>query len=216
MTHPNFGASDALGDGRPVNSPSTVYQIAPEALDLLRTLGRKAWHVKLAEYLMNRETLAAQYAKEREQNRIPVRIAAGKQITLSPGEHSELIRAIVEEFAPRSAPGSELVYAGDTGDKWGYFNAPLLAKLGVDVDSHGKMPDVVLHYARCRWLLLVEAVTSHGPVDGKRHSELAKLFASAKAGLVYVTAFPTRSVLAPTSATSPGKPKYGFRNPHRT
>jgi len=42
---------------------------------------------------------------------------------------------------------------------------------------------------------LVEAVTSHGPVDGKRHAELAELFAGATAGLVYVTAFPNRTIL---------------------
>lgn len=42
---------------------------------------------------------------------------------------------------------------------------------------------------------LAESVTSHGPVVGKRHSELAALFAGSKAGLVYVTAFPDRSVM---------------------
>ena len=120
---------------------------------------------------------------DREQNRIPMQIAPGKKINLSPGEHSELIRAIVEEFGPRFAPGSLLVYAGDTGDKWGYFDAVLLAKLGLDVDSHGKMPDVVLYFAEKNWLLLIESVTSHGPVDGKRHAELTKLFAGSTAGL---------------------------------
>lgn len=89
-----------------------------------------------------------------------------------------------------------LVYAGDTGDKWGYFNAPLLAELDVDVDSHGKMPDVVLHHAAKNWLLLVESVTSHGPVDAKRHAELAELFAAATAGLVFVTAFPNRATMS--------------------
>ena len=63
------------------------------------------------------------------------------------------------------------------------------------VDTHGKMPDVVLHYVEKDWLLLVESVTSHGPVDGKRHAELARLFAESTAGLVYVTAFPNRSVM---------------------
>ncbi len=180
---------------RPVNSPKAVYQIEPAALDLLRTFGTPAWHDSLTAYLAERETLVARYAKEREQNRIPVEIAPGKEITLSPGEHSELIRAIIEDFAPRFAPGSVLVYAGDTGDKWGYFDAPLLAGLGVDVDSHGKMPDVVLHFTAKNWLLLVESVTSHGPVDGKRHAELAKLFAGSTAGLVYVTAFPNRAIM---------------------
>jgi hypothetical protein len=181
---------------RPVNSPKAVYQIEPAALALLRTFGSASWHDALTNYLAERETLVARYAKEREQNRIPVRIAPGKAITLSPGEHSELIRAVVEDFAPRFAPGSLLVYAGDTGDKWGYFDAPLLVELGVNVGAHGKMPDVVLHYTAKDWLLLVESVTSHGPVDGKRHSELANLFAESNAGLVYVTAFPSRAIMS--------------------
>jgi hypothetical protein len=180
---------------RPVNSPKAVYQIEPAALALLRTFGTSAWHDSLTAYLAERETLVARYAKEREQNLIPVEIAPGQQITLSPGEHSELIRAIIEDFASRFAPGSVLIYAGDTGDKWGYFDAPLLAGLGVDADSHGKMPDVVLHYTAKNWLLLVESVTSHGPVDGKRHAELANLFAGSTAGLVYVTAFPNRAIM---------------------
>jgi len=181
---------------RPVNSPRAVYQIEPAALALLRTFNTTAWHDNLAVYLAERETLVTRYAKEREQNRIPVEIAPGQQITLSPGEHSELIRAIIEDFAPRFAPGSLLVYAGDTGDKWGYFDAALLAGLGDKVDSHGKMPDVVLNYTAKNWLLLVESVTSHGPVDGKRHTELATLFANSSAGLVYVTAFPNRPIMA--------------------
>jgi BsuBI/PstI restriction endonuclease domain/BsuBI/PstI restriction endonuclease HTH domain len=181
---------------RPVNSPKAVYQIAPTVLPLLRSFGSPEWHDNLTTYLSQNQTLAAQYAMEREQNRIPIQIAPGKEITLSPGEHSDLIRAIVEDFAPRFAPGSVLVYAGDTGDKWGYFDAVLLAELGVNVDSHGKMPDVVLHFVERNWLLLVESVTSHGPVDGKRHAELAKLFAGSTAGLVYVTAFPNRGIMS--------------------
>lgn len=181
---------------RPVNSPKAVYQIEPQALKLLKSFGTKKWHNNLAEYLCQRDTLAEKYANERKQNRVPVHIAKGKKITLSPGEHSELIRSIIEDFAPRFAPDSILVYAGDTGDKWGYFDAALLSELGVEPDAHGKMPDVVLYYAKRNWLLLVESVTSHGPVDAKRHSELATLFKNAKPGLVYVTAFPNRSVMA--------------------
>lgn len=180
---------------RPVNSPKAVYQIEPATLALLRTFGTPAWHDNLTTYLAERETLTTRYARERRQNRIPVQIAPGKEITLSPGEHSELIRAIIESFGPRFVPGGVLIYAGDTGDKWGYFDAPLLVELGVNVDSHGKMPDVVLYYPSRNWLLLVESVTSHGPVDGKRHADLGRLFAGSKAGLVYVTAFPNRQIM---------------------
>lgn len=181
---------------RPVNSPGAVYQIEDAVLELLRSFGAPAWRDNLAAYLADHETLAARYAMEREQSRIPVNIAGGEEITLSPGEHSELIRDIIEEFGPRFVPGGVLIYAGDTGDKWGYFDAPLLSDLGVTVDSHGKMPDVVLFCPKRNWLLLVESVTSHGPVDAKRHSELAGLFVNSKAGLVYVTAFPNRSLMS--------------------
>ena len=180
---------------RPVNSPKAVYQIEPEALALLKTHGSVAWGAKLKEYLSTRQTLAARYAKAREQARIPVRVAPGKEIQISPGEHSELIKAIIENFGSRFVPGGVLIYAGDTGDKWGYYDESLLAKLGVAVDSHGKMPDVVIYFPERNWLLLIESVTSHGPVDGKRHDELARLFAGSSAGLVYVTAFPSRTLM---------------------
>lgn len=181
---------------RAVNSPKAVYQIEPSALSLLRNVATRGWQDKLDTYLAAHKTLVQHYARERDQQRIPVRVAADRKIELSPGKHSELIQSIVEAFAPRFAPGSELIYAGDTGDKWGYFDSDRLAELGVHMDAHGKMPDVVFYYPERDWLLLVEAVTSHGPVDGKRHAELAKLFSKSKAGLVYVTAFPNRATMS--------------------
>jgi len=180
---------------RPVNSPAAVYQVAPEVLALLRTFDRPAWHDGLTAYLAKHQGLAERYAQKRIQNLVPVEVAPGKRINLSPGEHSELIRGIIEDFAARFAPGAVLIYAGDTGEKWGYFDALLLARLGVEVEIHGKMPDVVLYCASRNWMLLIESVTSHGPVNGKRHAELAKIFAKSKAGLVYVTAFPSRAVM---------------------
>ncbi len=180
---------------RPVNSPKAVYQVEPSAIALLRTFGTPQWRDNLTAYLAVRETLVSRYAREREQARIPVKVAPGQSVTLSPGEHSGLIRNIIEDFGPRFVPGGTLIYAGDTGDKWAYFDVTTLGNLGVTVDSHGKMPDVVLHCPERNWLLLVECVTSHGPVDGKRHAELANLFAKSTAGLVYVTAFPDRSTM---------------------
>ncbi|MYF35414.1 MAG: restriction endonuclease [Synechococcus sp. SB0678_bin_12] len=180
---------------RPVNSLKAVYQIESTTLNLLRAFDTPSWHDNLTAYLDQHETLVVRYAKEREQNHIPVKIASGKDIVLSPGKHSELIRSIIEDFAPRFAPGSVPIYVGDTGSKWSYFDRDRLARLGATVDAHGKMPDVALHYVEKNWLLLVEAVTSHGPVDGKRHDELAELFVGARAGLVYVTAFPNRATM---------------------
>jgi hypothetical protein len=180
---------------RPVNSPYAVYQIAPEALALLRSFGTSAWDTALLRYLGQARTLADRYARRREMHLVPVHLPAGEEIFLSPGDHSELIRAIIEEFAPRFTPGGILIYAGDTGNKLGCIDAGKFAELGISVDGHGKMPDVVIHYVEQNWLLLIEAVTSHGPIDAKRHEELMALFANSSAGLVYVTAFQTRQTL---------------------
>jgi hypothetical protein len=180
--------------GRPVNSPKAVYQISPAALSLIRTYGTSEWGDALYKYTSVIQTLAVRYAKEREQNKLPVKLKNGLEFQISPGEHSELIKAIIEEFAPRFTPGAKLIYAGDTGEKWGYFDAEALKNLGVEVDAHGKMPDVVLFWLENNWLILVESVTSHGPVNPKRHAELERLFSCSTAGLVFVTAFPSRSV----------------------
>lgn len=181
---------------RPVNSPKAVYQISPEAFVLLKNYSDSTWAAALDHYSSIQKTLTEKYAKARNHELIPVRIDESQEINISPGEHSELIKAIVEAFAPRYAPNARLVYVGDTGEKWGYFDKKLLHELGVTVDSHGKMPDVVFYYTAKNWLLLVESVTSHGPVDGKRHEELSRLFAGSTAGLVFVTAFPNRAIMA--------------------
>lgn len=56
--------------------------------------------------------------------------------------------------------------------------------------EHGIMPDVVIYCSKRDWLILAEAVASSGPVDGKRHKDLKRLFRDSSAGLVFVTAFP--------------------------
>jgi BsuBI/PstI restriction endonuclease domain/BsuBI/PstI restriction endonuclease HTH domain len=180
---------------RAVNSPKAVYQIEQEALVLLRQFGTRKWGDALKAYLEVRDTLSAKYANEREHNRVPVQIAEGKQMQLSPGLHSELIKSIIEDFGSRFVPGGELVYVGDTGDKWGYYDDSILIRLGIEIDSHGKIPDVVMYYPSRNWLVLIESVTSHGPVDGKRHIELRAMFAKSTAALVYVTAFPSRALM---------------------
>lgn len=180
---------------RPVNSPAAVYQLSPEALSLLRSFGSPDWAQALETYRGLKPGLASRYGAARTRALVPVSIPGGGLVNLSPGAHSELIRAIVESFAPTHIPGARLVYVGDTGDKAGYFDEAFLGELGVAVDPHGKLPDVVLYDLRREWLILVESVTSHGPVDGKRHDELKALFGQSEKGLVFVTAFPDRRVM---------------------
>lgn len=180
---------------RAINSGKSVYQIEGSALGLLRTFGTPEWDITLAVYLASLSTLQQHYAQERQMARIPVRVAEGKTLALSPGGQNVLVEQIIHEFAPRFTPGSTALYVGDTDDKWAYFASQDLEALGVSIETHGKMPDVILHHTEKDWLVLIEAVTSHGPVDFKRREELKRPFAGSKAGLVFVTTFLTRAAM---------------------
>lgn len=180
---------------RPVNSPDNRYQIEPSALKLICTFGTPEWGKSLATYLASAEALRSLHPAEREMSQIPVKLPNGTMLQLTAGGQNVLVKDIVEQFCPRFTPGGVVLYVGDTGDKYLHIADDNLERLGVRVDKHGKMPDVVIHHVKKNWLVLIEAVTSHGPVDIKRHNELRKLFRGAKAGLVFVTAFLTRKAM---------------------
>ena len=177
---------------RPVNSPKAVYQISPAALKVIKTFGTSDFEPLISDFIQNQSTLAAQYAHEREMNMVSVKIKKNHMIQISPGKHSELIRDIIEQLAPRFLPNSTLIYVGDTGEKWGYYDQELAGNLLFNVQEHGKMPDVILYVEDKRWLVLIEAVTSHGPVDSKRYIELEELFSNVSANKVYISAFPDK------------------------
>ncbi|MDZ8049954.1 MAG: BsuBI/PstI family type II restriction endonuclease [Aulosira sp. ZfuVER01] len=179
---------------RPINSPKTVYQIEESVLELLRTYGTSEWEKSIHTYLASAETLKQRYAQERELARIPIMIE-GEMKTLSPGGQNILIEKIINEFAPRFTPGGRLIYVGDTDEKFAHFNEDALKALGVTVDAHGKMPDVIIHHLKNNWLVLIEAVTSHGPINPKRKQELQALFAEIKIPLVMVTTFLSRKAM---------------------
>jgi adenine-specific DNA-methyltransferase len=178
---------------RPTNSPDTVYQIEAGFLELLKTWGTGEWEKSLETYLSSNETLKTKYAQERAMKRIPIKLAAGKTITLSPGGQNILVERIIKDFCEFFTYGGTPVYVGDTDDKFAHHDVDLLKSLGVTIETHGKMPDVIVYDEVRNWLFLIEAVTSHGPVNPKRMKELKTLFKSCTAGLVFVTAFLDRS-----------------------
>ncbi|MDT4761849.1 BsuBI/PstI family type II restriction endonuclease [Sphaerochaeta sp. PS] len=181
---------------RPINSPKWCYQIAPEAFELIKKYGSSEWDEKLNEYLKIKPSLAKTYAAERTQNRVSVQINGTMNIDLSRGTHSELIKQIIEELAPRFLPNSTLIYVGDTGKKDGYFDTETAQEIGIDFDIHGKMPDVIFYKKDKNWLILVESVTSVGPMDGKRIMELNELFSACLLPKVFITAFPDKTTFS--------------------
>lgn len=178
---------------RPVNSPKWCYRVHPQALRLAQLVGSTELEQALRAYLNDNPGLVAQYAAERQMNRIPITLPDGTKLTLSPGGQNVLIREMAEQFCSRFTPGGQVLYVGDADEKWAVFEKEALDRLGVQVDSHGKMPDLVVYMPDKNWLVLMEAASTHGPVDAKRHAELKKLFSGSTAGPVFVSCFPSRT-----------------------
>ena len=177
---------------RPTNSGKTVYQVEVNALELFRSYGSKTWKRKLKKYMANREKIRSELIRQRKLTRIPVKLPGQEIVTLSPGGQNPLIKRVIEEFCSRFTPGGFIVYIGDAENKFLHMETDYLKRLGVVIEPSAKMPDVVVHDTKRNWLLLVEAVTSVGPIDGKRRVELKYLFKGCSAGLVFVTAFESR------------------------
>jgi hypothetical protein len=180
---------------RPTNSPKTCYQIEPAALALIRAFGTSAWGQRLPAFLRANEGLRKLRAAEREMTLVPVRLPDGSELRLTPGGQNNLIAAVLTEFCPRFTPGGTLAYVGDAGDKLRAEYAEYLAGLGIHVTEHGKMPDVMVYLPDRNWLVVIEAVTSHGPISILRRKQLKDLFQPSSAGIVYVTAFETRQAM---------------------
>lgn len=180
---------------RPVNSPRFCYQVPDELLLALRSVGTGVWPEALVRWQGEVPSLRDRWASEREMALIAVTLPDGTEISLTPGGQNLLIALIVEDFCTRYTPGGQVLYLGDAGAGDPIDRRDVLADLGVAIQDHGKMPDVVVWMPDREWLVLIEAATSHGPIDPLRRADLTALFASG-VGLVFVTAFPDMPAFA--------------------
>lgn len=175
--------------GRPTNSGETVYQLTEDAAGVLRAFGTSEFGRQCAAFVARHGALSATYQRQRRLHKVPVTLPDGARVELSPGAHNELQRRVVEDFAPRFAPGGVVLYLGDTAHKRLVVASSILDHLNIPALHHDKLPDVVLWDRPRNWLFLIEAVTNHGPVSPKRHAELEAMLRQCPAGRVYVTAF---------------------------
>ena len=119
-------------------------------------------------------------------------LSSGLELAFSEGEHNELQKAIVEEFLPRFGYGAEILYIGDTSNKYLYLDKKKLEELNFFEISHEELPDIVAFSRKKKWLYLIEAVHSSGPISELRLLQLKKLTINCTVDLVFVTAFLNR------------------------
>ena len=183
----NFRNAAMVEDnGMATNSPNYRWRITDEFLKVLRSIDKD--NSALLDFKEKHVSLVELYSSKRVMKKMPVKIN-GANYTFSPGKHNELQKSIIEEFAPRFAPNSECLYVGDTTNKDLYKNVEQLKALGFEITLHDKMPDVVLYREDKNWIYFIEAVTSSGPMDGKRIVELKEMTKNVTAGIIYITAF---------------------------
>ena len=185
--HPFRMASLIEDNGLATNSPNYRYRITDEFLAVMKEMGKRK-NKALNHFMTNHDNLTEIYASKKKMQKMPVRIN-NLDFTFSPGKHNKLQKAIIEEFAPRFAPGSECLYVGDTIRKDMVKNKEKLSQLGFEITLHDKMPDVVLYREDKHWIYFVESVTSVGPMDPKRIIEIESMTGNVTAGKIYVTAF---------------------------
>ena len=173
-------------NGKSTNSPNYRWRLTREFVNILQNIG--ITDAPLKAFLSNHERLVDIYASKKIMEKMPVKIN-GQDFTFSPGSHNELQKAIIEEFAPRFAPGSECLYVGDTTEKDLVKNVAKLRELGFEITLHDKMPDVVLYREDKDWIYFVESVTSVGPMDPKRLVEIGQMTGNVTSGMIFVTAF---------------------------
>ena len=186
----HFRTAALIEDNREAtNSPNYRYRLTEEVLQLLRNFGLQSWYENISKFMINHEKLIDTYESKKKMAMMPVHIN-DSDLKFSPGKHNQLQKAIIEEFAPRFAPGARCLYVGDTIKKDLVRNTDKLHQLGIEITLHGKMPDVILYRADKNWIYFIESVTSVGPISPKRIIEISEMTKKVTAGKIFVTAFP--------------------------
>ncbi|MCH2236217.1 MAG: hypothetical protein MK078_18435 [Crocinitomicaceae bacterium] len=185
---------------RATNSKDNNYSLNQPIISILKSYPHGDWKNMVQKFLEDAPSLQEIYERKLNKTKIPVYLPDGSEIVLSPGAHNQLHADIVHEFCPRFiGEGGKVLYIGDTassrdeGGKHMVLQTEYLNSLNVPPMSHDKLPDVVVYDEKRKWLFLIEAVTSHGPVSPKRWIELEEALKDCSVGRVYVTAFPHRA-----------------------
>ena len=123
--------------------------------------------------------------KLQQQQKLP----SGLEIKLSAGEHNKLQCDIIQEFLSRFGFGAEVLYIGDTINKYLILESEKLKSLNFFAIGHEELPDIIAYSKEKNILFLIEAVHSSGQINAIRLKTLKDKLKDCKANLVFVSAF---------------------------
>lgn len=171
------------------NDPTRGNTLSNDFKELITFYKTEQWAVKLKLFNKNRPPLEEILKRKRNLSKIPVILPGGVKLELSQGGHNQLQREIIDEFLPRFAKGTVVLYIGDTSNKYLVRDENKLKELGFFELTHDSLPDIVAYDATKNWLYLIEAFYSSGPMSEERILELKKSLKDCTAELIFITAF---------------------------
>jgi len=155
---------------RPVNSGLTNYKLTDDFRNILQVEDSTRRERMINQWLSSHVAVIPEIAESR--NEVKIQFRDGSIKRLSPGAHNQLVKSIVEIFLVRYITDPEVVYIGDARKKLFYVNHELVNKLGLVLDEHDKLPDVMVWSSKRNALYVIESVTSGGVVEESRKEEI--------------------------------------------
>jgi type II restriction enzyme len=174
------------------NDPTRGYGVSPEHAQIIRAFGQVGWAGTASKFMEGRTPIVDLNAKLSVSS-VPLIMPDGTELKLGPGHHNALQRAVIEQFRPRFAPESDVLYLGDAENRTIVSNTAKLNELGLVIDTSGTLPDIVLHDEKRGWVFFIEAVHSFGPISPQRLIMLEALCTKCQLPLVFITAFLDRN-----------------------
>lgn len=165
-------------------------------MELLQFYSTDLWNAKLEEFKAEIKSLKEELEKKRELQKIPVTLPNGKSLDLSFGEHNTLQKAIIEVFLPLFGFGAEVLYVGDTNNKFLYIEEEKLKELNFFTLEHEELPDVIAYSKEKNLLYLIEAYHSTGEWNEIRVRKISRKLQESGCivNTVFFTAFENKNV----------------------
>jgi len=178
------------------NNPSRGYALSPAFTNLLHQYRTSKWTNAVETYVKDTISLKEELERRRDLIKVPVTLPGGKTIDLSFGEHNDLQKAIIEVFLPLFGFGAEVLYVGDTKDKFLYLEKGALEALNFFPLEHEELPDIVAYSKDKNLLYLIEAYHSTGEWSEVRVRKIKRKLeeSNCSANIVFFTAFENKNV----------------------
>jgi type II restriction enzyme len=183
---PGFVERSAVNDSR------SGYAICPTHAEAIRKFGTTDWDDAVESILASKTSLRQQLNTRRDLSMISITLPEGLELSFTPGKHNELQKAVIDKFIPRYGYGCEVLYVGDSLDKYLYLNRKKLLELSFPEPSHEELPDIIAFSKQKGWIYLIESVTSFGEISQIRKLELERITENCINPVIFVTAFPDR------------------------